>query len=290
MAAQGTGADNGNTAAAVGSAGKHAKALGAKAKKQWPPILEVSLADVFGALRAGWRDFLEAPLYGLALGGFYVVGGWLLILLLRYFDLPHLVYPLATGFALVAPFVVTGFYWVSRQLERAEPLSWAGVWGSLCAVCKRDMRWMALVTVFTLIIWLDIAALLFFSFFGLTTSNPAEILTTIFTTSHGLTFLALGNIAGAIIALAVFSFSAISFPMLFDRDIDFITAMVTSVKVVKKNKLVMICWAGIIALLFGLSVLTGLLGLLVVLPLLGHATWHIYRKSVGPMPEASSEA
>ena len=108
----------------------------------------------------------------------------------------------------------------------------------------------------------------------------------IFTPPMGLLFLVIGNAAGAVIALAVFSFSVTSFPMLFERDCDFVTAMVTSVKVVLANPKVMVVWCALIAGLVGLSLLSGLVGLLVVLPVLGHASWHLYRRCIAPADDA----
>lgn len=256
-------------------------------KSQWPQVNRLQTTDMLEVLAAGLNDFRAAPAYGLFFGGVYAVGGWLLVILLKYFDLPYLVYPLATGFVLVAPFVATGLYDVSRRLERGEPLSWSGVLGSIWGASGRDMGWMALVTGFTLIIWMDIAALLFFGFFGasgFTTPDPAGLLREILTTPSGLLFLAIGNIVGAAIALAVFSFSAVSFPMLFDREVDFVTAMVTSVRTVLENPGPMVAWGLVIAFLIGLSLLSGLVGLFVTLPVLGHATWHLYRRAVGERP------
>ena len=127
---------------------------------------------------------------------------------------------------------------------------------------------------------MDIAALLFFGFLGLKSYGAQELLREIFTTPMGLLLLVLGNSIGAVIAFAVFSFSVTSFPMLFDRDIDFVTAMVTSVKVVIKNPKAMMIWCAVIAGLIGISLLSGLLGLLVILPVLGHASWHLYRRAI----------
>jgi uncharacterized membrane protein len=131
---------------------------------------------------------------------------------------------------------------------------------------------------------MDIAALLFFGFLGLKSYSAPELLQEIFTTPMGLLFFAIGNGVGAVIAFAVFSFSVISFPMLFDRDVDFVTAMISSVKVVLSNKPAMIVWCLTIAFLIGLSLLSGLIGLLVVLPVLGHASWHLYRRALGAAP------
>jgi uncharacterized membrane protein len=243
-------------------------------------VLPITTVDILEILAAGLRDFRAAPLYGLGVASIYTVGGWILILLLVQFDLPYLVYPLAAGFAFIAPFVSTAFYAISRCLEQNEPLSWRGIAGAVVDSAKRDVRWMALVTGFSLFIWMDIAALLFFGFLGLNALSAQELLREIFTTPMGLIFLVIGNSVGAVIALAVFSYSATSFPMLFDRDIDFVTAMVTSVKLVLRNKVPMVLWCATIAGLVGLSLLSGLVGLFVVLPVLGHASWHLYRRAI----------
>ena len=249
-----------------------------------PTVRPVAMGDILEVLAAGLRDFRAAPVYGLFIGGVYTLGGWVLILLLVRFGLPYLVYPLAAGFAFIAPFIATALYAVSRQLERKEPLSWGQVLGSVRGAAGRDLGWMALVTGFSLFIWMDIAALLFFGFLGLKSQSATELLQEIFTTPMGLLFLAIGNGVGAVLALGVFSLSVTSFPMLYDRDIDFVTAMITSVKVVLANPAAMIIWCATIAALIGVSLLSGLVGLLVVLPILGHASWHLYRRAIGPAP------
>lgn len=247
-----------------------------------PVVLPVTGGDILEILRAGLRDFRAAPLYGLGISAIYAVGGWILILLLLEFHLPYLVYPLAAGFALIAPFIAAAYYAVSRCLERNETLSCGAVFASVRRTFTSDLGWMALVSGFSLFFWMDIAAFLFFGFIGLPTLSLQELVREVFTTPTGLVFLAVGNAAGAVIAMAVFSVSVISFPMLFDREVDFVTAMITSVKVVLANKLPMAAWCATIAVLVGLSLLSGLVGLLLVLPVLGHASWHLYRKAVAP--------
>ena len=245
-------------------------------------VRSVSMNDILEVLASGLRDFRASYPYGLAIGGIYTVGGWLLILLLVRFDLPYLVYPLAAGFALIAPFIATAFYAISRNLERGEKLAWGRIIGSVRLAAGRDLGWMALVTGFALFIWMDIAALLTFGFLGLKALSAQELLREIFTTPMGLLFLLIGNGVGAVLALAVFSFSVTSFPMLYDRDVDFVTAMVTSVKVVLTNRTPMIIWCAVIAALIGMSLLSGLVALFVILPILGHASWHLYRRAVPP--------
>ena len=242
----------------------------------------MTIDDLLEVLALGIRDFKAAPLYGLFFGGIYAVGGWVLILMLIEFDLPFLVYPLAAGFALIAPFIASGFYVVSNRLEKSEPLSWRIVFGTVKSMFGRDLGWMALVTGFSLFIWMDIAALLSFGFMSFQFFSFTQLLDVILTTPAGWAFLVIGHTAGALIAFGVFSYSVISIPMLFDRDIDFVTAMITSVRFVKQNPRVMAVWCFTIAVLTAISLLSGFLGLFVTLPVLGHATWHLYRRAVAP--------
>ncbi len=257
-------------------------ARGPTARSAWPEIRTVSMGDVVAILAAGLRDFRAAPRHGILIAGIYAVGGWILVLLLLYLDLPFMVYPLAAGFALIAPFIATGFYAISRALERGDPVTMSALLDALRAAVRSDLGWMALITGFSLFIWMDIAALLFFGFLGLDALNTDALLGRIFMTPSGLLFLVIGNAAGAVIALGVFSISVTSFPMLFDREVDFVTAMITSVKVVTGSPLPMIAWCATIAVLVGLSLLSGFVGLFIVLPVLGHASWHLYRRAVGP--------
>lgn len=252
-------------------------------------ILKVTIDDLLEVLGLGFRDFMAAPFYGLFFSGIYAAGGWVLILMLIEFDLHFLVYPLAAGFALVAPFIASGFYVVSSRLEKSEPLSWRIVLGTVRSMFGRDLGWMAIVTGFSLFIWMDIAALLSFGFMGFQLFSFADLIQVIFTTPAGWAFLVVGNTVGALISFAVFSYSVISMPMLFDRDIDFVTAMITSVRFVKHNPRVMAIWCFTIAALIAVSLLSGLVGLLVTLPILGHATWHLYRRGIA-QTQASSPA
>lgn len=257
-------------------------------KSQWPDVARITPSDVLDCLDKGIRDFRAAPQYGLFFGAFYAAAGVLITSLLWYFELAYLAYPLATGFALVAPFAATGLYDVSRRLERGETLSWSQVLGAVRASSGKEMAWMAVVTMFTLIIWLDIAAFLFFAFMGFGGGATGDLLNEILTTPRGWIFLLVGNVIGAVLAALVFSYSAVSFPMLYDRNVDFVTAMVTSVKAVLANPASMALWALIIAVHLALSLVSMFLGLIVALPILGHATFHLYRRVVPEQPGSKS--
>lgn len=250
-------------------------------KSDWPEVNTVTLDDLNEVVVAGLRDFRRAPVFGFVLGGLYALAGWALIILLWYLGLPYLAYPLAMGFALIAPFAAGGFYAVSDLLERGQTPTWANVIGALRQTASGELKWMALITGFALVMWMDIAAFLTFAFGGVN-SFESNSLDKLFSTPSGITFLILGNLAGAVIAFAVFSISAVSFPMLYGRKVDFVTAMVTSVRLVQKNPITMLAWAAFIGVCMGLSILSAFFGLTLFLPIIGHATWHLYRRAVAP--------
>jgi len=258
-----------------------------KRKSDWPEVRKVSVDDLIEVMAAGVRDFRAAPKYGLFFGGLYAVVGWVLLVMLWRFQLYYLVYPIAMGFALIAPFASVGFYSVSDLLERGKPLSWSAVFGAIRDASKRDLRWMALITGFTFFMWIDYAVLLFLTFMGFEALGP-QALELVFTTGRGLVFLLVGHIAGAIIAIIVFSISVVTYPMLYDRDVDFVTAMVTSVRLVVANPVTMLIWCAVITVLTGLSLMSLFAGLFLMLPVLGHASWHLYRRAVGPTPSPAA--
>jgi uncharacterized membrane protein len=147
---------------------------------------------------------------------------------------------------------------------------------------------MAFVTLFIFILWMYQARLLVALFLGVNASFPSlqEFISTVLTTSEGLIFLMVGNVIGAALSLILFSLTVVSFPLLLDRDVDFVTAMITSVRAVVTSPGPMIGWAAVIAVLLVVSALPFFLGLLVTLPVLGHTTWHLYRRVVAPVAVA----
>jgi len=251
-----------------------------------PVVRRIGASDIAEALVKGLRDFQAAPLYGLAFGGFYAAGGMVILLCLTAFGMIYFAYPLAAGFALIGPFVAIGLYEVSRRLEAKQPLSVRAIWSTVTS--RSEIGWMAFVTLFIFVIWMYQVRLLIALLIGLNASFSSlrEFLTVVLTTNEGLVFLAIGNIVGAALSLILFSLTVVSFPLLLDRDVDFVTAMVTSVRSVVTSPLPMIGWAAVIVLLLIVSSLHYFLGLVVTLPVLGHATWHLYRRIVAPVASA----
>jgi uncharacterized membrane protein len=248
-----------------------------------PVVRAVTVADIAEALAQGLRDFQKAPLYGLFFGAVYAFGGNLIIACTWWLGVSYLAYPLAAGFALLGPFVAVGLYEVSRRLESGMPLTWSAILGAIFAQGRRELGWMAFVTLFVFIIWMYQVRLLLALFLGLRSfASVQEFFFVVATTPEGHLFLLIGNVIGAALALVLFSISVVSFPLLLDRDLDFVTAMITSVRAVVASPGPMIGWALTITVLSILAMLPAFLGLVVVMPVLGHTTWRLYRRIVVP--------
>lgn len=254
-----------------------------------PQIARLAVSDVVEAFAAGLRDFQAAPLFGLFFGGIYALGGLFILMSVTRLGMPYLAYPLAAGFVLIGPFVAVGLYEVSRRREQGERLRWGGVLGVVLAQGKRELSWMAFVTLFVMMIWLYQVRLLLALFLGFQSfSSFGGFLNVLATTPEGLMFLAVGNVVGAVLAVVLFSLTVVSFPLLLDREVDFITAMITSVRAVVLNPVPMLGFAAAIVALSLVAMLPAFLGLILIMPVLGHATWHLYRRVVLPAEPVSS--
>ncbi len=243
-----------------------------------PVVRTIAAADIAEALAHGARDFQAAPRYGLAFGALYAAGGVAIVLCVTALGATYLAYPLAAGFALIGPFVATGLYEVSRRRETGQPLAWRGIWATMRS--RTEIGWMAFVTLFVFVMWMYQVRFLMALFLGLKASFASlqQFIAVVLTTTEGLLFL----LVGAALSLILFSLTVVSFPLLLDRDVDFVTAMITSVRAVAASPVPMIGWAAVIVMLLFLSALPAFLGLIVTLPVLGHATWHLYRRIVEP--------
>jgi uncharacterized membrane protein len=249
-----------------------------------PVVRRIAAADIAEALGQGLRDFQAVPLYGLAFGAFYAAGGIAIVLCLTAFGMIYLAYPLAAGFALIGPFIAIGLYEVSRRREAGLSVSPGAIWATVRT--RSEISWMAFVTLFVFVVWMYQVRLLIALLLGLNASfgSLQEFITVVLTTNEGLLFLAIGNAVGAALSLILFSLTVVSFPLLLDRDVDFVTAMITSVRAVVISPLPMIGWAALIVILLAVSAMPYFLGLVVTLPVLGHTTWHLYRRIIAPLP------
>jgi uncharacterized membrane protein len=249
-----------------------------------PKVRAATVTDIVHALEHALRDFRKHPFMGLFFGFIYAGGGLLLIWLTTGLHWTWATFPLAAGFALVGPFIAVGLYEISRREEQGLPVTWPGILSAVFAQGGREMGWMALVSVFAFVIWMYQIRLLFAGFFGVSATVHGSLWQDMIGTSNGLLFLTVGTVWGAVLSVIVFTLTVVSFPLLLDRDVDFITAMIASVKAVVASPVVMIGWGLITAAVLLVAIVPGFLGLLVALPVLGHATWHLYRRIVTPAP------
>ena len=246
-----------------------------------PPIIKtVSYDDLRAVLAAGWSDFRAAPAFGLFFGGIYALGGMVILWVLYSAGAPLLILPLAIGFPLLGPFVAAGLYEVSRRLEMGEPLSWPAVLGFMAEQRRREFSWMAFIVLFIFWMWMYQVRILIALFLGSSLSRPSALPEVIFGTTHGWLFLAVGTAVGAVLALILYAATVIAMPLLIEREYDIVTAIITSVKAIKVNAGPMLAWGGIVAAITTLAMIPAFMGLVVALPVLGHATWHLYRRVV----------
>lgn len=245
-----------------------------------PEILLLDLADLRHVLAAGWRDFRAAPAFGLFFSTVYVLGGWLILWAMTAKGQIWWTIIAGAGFPILGPFIACGFYEVSRRLERGEALEWPGVLGAIFRQKDRQIPTMAAIIVVFFLFWNFLAHMIFALFLGQATLTNITSSLEVFATAQGITMLIVGTGVGAVFAGVLFAMTVVSLPMLLDRDVDFITAMIASWSLVMANPMVMAVWAGLIAVALFLGMLSGFLGLFVVLPLFGHATWHLYRRAL----------
>lgn len=237
---------------------------------------ELTFSDLFDALRQGWRDFMRAPIYGIVFSAFYVIVGLGLYMLGAGTFTWTLV--LSLGFPLVAPFAAVGLYEISRRLQADEPLTWRAVLGVVWDQRGAQTPWIGVILLIVFLFWSFFAHMSLAIFLGSMTLTNVLSSWEVYLTPNGIAMMAFQGVVGGLVALLTFAMTVISLPLLLDREIDFVTAMLTSLAVFRRHIKVLVLWAGVIAVLLFLAYLPLYLGLLVVLPVLGHATWHLYTK------------
>lgn len=242
-----------------------------------PDILQLDLGDLRSALGKGWADFRAAPMFGLFFAAVYVLGGWLILWAMTAKGQLWWTIVAGAGFPILGPFIACGFYEVSRRLEQGEALDWPSVLGVIFRQKDRQIPTMAAIIVVFFLFWNFLAHMIFALFLGRATLTNITTSVEVFLSPEGLMMLAFGTAIGAAFAGVLFALTVVSLPLLLDREVDFITAMIASWSLVVANPRVMLVWAVLIAAALFLGMLSGFLGLFVVLPLFGHATWHLYR-------------
>ena len=246
---------------------------------RFPVARDLGIGDLGAALAAGARDFVAHPLYGLFFAAIYVAGGLGAYYALVTKGATAWLIPLAAGFPLIAPFTAVGLYEVSRRREAGLPQSWGGVLGALRGRGDDQLLLMGGFIFVGFTFWIILAHGIFAIF--LAESGIGSESLEIFRTNAGIAMLIVGGATGAVVAYLFYAVTVISLPMLVDRDVDFLTAIIKSLRAVQANGAVMLAWAALIAAVLFAAMVPAFLGLLVALPVLGHATWHLYRRVCG---------
>lgn len=244
-------------------------------------VRRISFSDLGDCLRAGLGDFLHRPSHYAFLVLIYPVVGVVLMAWTSGANALPLLYPLAAGFAFLGPFAAIGLYEISRRREKGLD---TGLRSALEVRRSPALPAIAVLGLFLLLVfvaWLLIAQALYTALLG--SSPPAAIgpfLAEIFGTTEGWMLIVFGNLTGLVFAVVVLATTVVAFPMLVDRDCGAWVAMRTSMRAVAANPLTMAAWGVIVAALLVVGMVPVFAGLIVVLPVLGHATWHLYRKVV----------
>lgn len=227
-------------------------------------------------LRAGWLDAMAEPWSSAAYGLALTLASYAVLWALHAGGLLYLALPAISGFLIVGPFLAIGLYEKSRRRARGETLALAEMAG-LRPAAGGQLAYAGLLLGLLILFWLRAADLLYALFFGLTPfPGAADALTNVLTTPRGWTLIATGTLVGGLFAAFAFAVSVFSVPMLVSRRTDALTAMGLSFAMTLQNLRPMIAWGALVTVGLALSALTGLLGLIVVFPVLGHGTWHAY--------------
>jgi uncharacterized membrane protein len=248
-----------------------------------PRVRTIRPHDLIDALRKGFDDFIAMPTHALFITLIYPIAGLVIAVALSGANLLWLFYPMAAGFALIGPVAAVGLYELSRRREQGLDTEWSHAFDLLQAESFRSIAALGLVLLGLFAVWIAVARTIYWSYFGYVMPQSIggfshEVLTT--TAGHHM--ILIGNAIGFLFAVVAFVVSVVAFPLLIDRRIGALAAVATSIKAVAHNPGTMALWALIVAAALLIGSLPFFVGLAIVVPILGHATWHLYRKVVVP--------
>src|SRR5215469_16395383 len=257
--------------------------VGSHASHALPIIRKIRMADLKDALEKGIYAFWAVPTHAIFLCIIYPVAALVLAQLTLNNNLLHLFFPLAAGFALIGPVAGLGLYELSRRRELGLDLSWTHAFGVWRSASIGGILALAALLAVIFLLWVAVSQAIYITIFGYAPPESIpDFLHRVFTTPEGWALIVVGNGVGFLFAVLVLMISVVSFPLLLDRDVGAAVAILTSVRVVLKNPLTMAMWGLIVAGLLLIGSLPLFIGLAVVMPVLGHSTWHLYRKVVEP--------
>ena len=248
-------------------------------------IRKIGLPDLNEALRLGWEDFKAVPSHAIILCVIYPVLGLVLFRMVLGYSVLPLLFPLAAGFTLIGPFAALGLYELSRRRQRGEE---AAAWDAvhvLRAPSFGAMLELGILLLVLFVTWIAAADAIYIATFGhAPAASIPDFATRVLMTPQGWSLIIVGCGVGFLFAVVALCVSVVSFPLMLDRHATAIDAIRTSLQAVRKNPIAMAAWGLIVAVLLVIGSLPFFVGLAIVLPVLGHATWHLYRKVVEPDP------
>ena len=248
-----------------------------------PAVRRIGIGDIMDALRLGWDDFREKPSHYVFLCLMYPIAGVVLTLWSSGANLLPLIYPLMSGFALLGPIAAIGLYEISRRRERGMDTSWRHALDVQRSPALPSIVAVALLLLALFVVWLLTAQAIYTAYFG--EAEPASVssfLSQVLTTPEGRGVILWGNLAGFLFAVVVLATTVVAFPLLLDRDVGAAAAVDASVRATFANPVPVALWGLIVAVLLAIGTIPIFAGLAVIMPVLGHATWHLYRKIIVP--------
>jgi len=244
-----------------------------------PEFERITPALIGKALKLAMGDMKASLGYGVIFALPYVLGGIGFLWLTWVTGQSYWLIFAAVGFPLLGPFAAVGLYEVSRRREAGLAMDWRAILGVVSSQRSGQLPWLSAVIIMVVMFWFFLGHMIFALFLGLSTMTNVSSSFEVFLTPNGLTMLAVGSAVGGVFAFIVFAISVMGIPMLLDREVDFVTAMINSFSMVVSNPVTMLLWAAVIVFLNVLAMLPMFLGMFFVLPLLGHASWHMYKEA-----------
>lgn len=245
------------------------------------PVRKIDVSDLKDALRKGFDDFWAMPTHVVFLVIFYPIIGLFLARIAFGYNLFPLLFPVVSGFAILGPIAALGLYELSRRRERGMPVSVKNATDVLQSPAIRPIVELGLLLAILFVVWVAVAQMLYLVLFGRQGfDSMGAFLSAVLTTKQGWALIVVGNAIGLAFSIVAYCLSVISFPLLLDRHVDGETAIRTSFRAVRENPRTMAIWALIVAAALFIGFVPAMVGLAIVLPVLGHATWHLYRKIV----------
>ncbi len=254
-------------------------------------IRRIGIPDIKESLRKEVEDFNAMPTHLAFLGLMYPILGVIIAAFSFSSNALPLIFPLVSGFALVGPFAAIGLYEISRRRELGQEVEWHDAFDVLTSPAIPSIVAMGLVLLTIFVLWLGAAQALYEYLFGdMPPTSYTGFLTEVLTTSRGWTLIILGHLVGLVFAVVALSVSIVSFPLLLDRDVGVAVAIATSIRAVAANPGPLAVWGAIVAAGLIVGSIPLFVGLAVIMPILGHATWHLYRRLVEPDGAADARA